>query len=664
MNPRANPDAAGGRRRSTVATITVFALVGISVWALALAEVGRQRDAMDARLRAQALELADGRAALLATWLEGIRQIGYRITRSELVQVYAESRTGGGSPPAWVIDQEPYIAQLLGELMAQHDLMGAALVGPEGEILLSSGAGPDASSARAAGSVGPLREVVAPGIGSDLAFDLVLPVRNARDGASATSGGSGFLVMTARAGQALDVLARRSGAVDVPEAHLVQSSADAGATWILDGAVRPVPAEVAADLDLAGARVTIAAIGGRQVFAATVRVPDSLWTVLQVLDRSVVEAALWGLQSRAFAAAGIATVLLAIACALLLRRRRQQDLRLEEARAREEAELAVRVRGIVETIAAGVSDGVGFKDPDGRYVFGNPALGQALGQRPDQIVGRTDADLPSSGTALHDPGRRALTARPGGQAVSIPLAGTEGAPSGALVLAPAQSLPAEAAVKSGEDTAGMLERSVFSDGAIAVLVRAGELRDPFLTGHTERLTALAVAVGRELGLDDASRASLEIAARLSQVGKIFIPDPVLTKPARHTAEEEEIMQSHIVRALDLLQPAGLDADVLEALSGMHERLDGSGYPDGLRGPEIGILARVLAACDVFCARTAPRAYRDQVAPGRALYYLAGHPERYDAEVVSALLRVAARDRGRQSPALPAPSGMHSTADAA
>jgi HD-GYP domain-containing protein (c-di-GMP phosphodiesterase class II) len=176
---------------------------------------------------------------------------------------------------------------------------------------------------------------------------------------------------------------------------------------------------------------------------------------------------------------------------------------------------------------------------------------------------------------------------------------------------------------------------------VDALIRAIELRDPFLVGHTRRLQRYAVAVGAALGRDDREIATLDLAACLSQVGRIFVPDHVLTKPGRLCEAEMQTMRRHVAHALRVVGPIDFDLPVRDAIGQMYERIDGSGYPDGLRGEQINPLARILGVVDTYCALTEARAYRGQLSAGNALLHLAENPKRYDVSVVAALARVVA-----------------------
>jgi HD-GYP domain-containing protein (c-di-GMP phosphodiesterase class II) len=198
---------------------------------------------------------------------------------------------------------------------------------------------------------------------------------------------------------------------------------------------------------------------------------------------------------------------------------------------------------------------------------------------------------------------------------------------------------------------------------VEALIRAIELRDPFLVGHTRRLRGYALDVGRRLDLAERDLTTVDLAASLCQIGKIFVPDEILTKPGRHTEAEAEVMRAHVTHALEVLGPIDFDLPVARVVGEMYERLDGSGYPRGLRSEEIGLLARILGATDVFCALTEPRAYRDKLGSDRALEHLAAHPHLFDIVVTSVLADVVAFETGRGGSA-PGTSELSPLVDAA
>ncbi|WP_157729443.1 HD-GYP domain-containing protein [Tumebacillus algifaecis] len=143
-----------------------------------------------------------------------------------------------------------------------------------------------------------------------------------------------------------------------------------------------------------------------------------------------------------------------------------------------------------------------------------------------------------------------------------------------------------------------------------------EKRDPYTAGHSERVATYAVQIGRELGLSEKDLGIIRLGGLLHDIGKIGIPDSVLIKPGKLTAEEYDVMKQHPVIGEELLRGATLDdlnaeerEKMLEIVLSHHERPDGRGYPHGLVGAEIPLFAKLTAVADAFDAMTSNRAYR-------------------------------------------------------
>ena len=176
-------------------------------------------------------------------------------------------------------------------------------------------------------------------------------------------------------------------------------------------------------------------------------------------------------------------------------------------------------------------------------------------------------------------------------------------------------------------------------GTIRALALALDARDPYTAGHSERVSALSLAIGRCLSLDAAQLEVLRLGALLHDIGKIGISDQVLMKPGPLTSGEYEIIKQHpgvgarILRSVPFLEP---HIPIVEL---HHERPDGKGYPHGLRGTEIPLVASIVHVADAFDAMTSARAYRPARASAeglRELWRCAG--SQFDAEVVQALAR--------------------------
>ncbi len=180
-------------------------------------------------------------------------------------------------------------------------------------------------------------------------------------------------------------------------------------------------------------------------------------------------------------------------------------------------------------------------------------------------------------------------------------------------------------------------------GSIQMLAGAVDEKDPYTRGHSDRVTRYSMMIAQEMRLDATFMETLQISAQLHDVGKIGIEDHILKKPGALTAEEFEVMKTHTTKGANILRPVTQLAEMLPGIELHHEALDGRGYPYGLQGDQIPLLARVIAVADTFDALTTNRPYQTAHSPEEALKIiqnLAG--KRLDPEPVAALLAVYAR----------------------
>jgi len=162
-------------------------------------------------------------------------------------------------------------------------------------------------------------------------------------------------------------------------------------------------------------------------------------------------------------------------------------------------------------------------------------------------------------------------------------------------------------VKESQIQAGRL-RAAF-DGIIETISAAAEIRDPYTAGHQKRVAHLATAIAETLGLDQNSVESVRIASLVHDLGKLGIPAEILTKPSRLTDTETEIIKTHTGAAYRILRSIDFPWPIAETVYQHHERLDGSGYPRGLRGDEVSLEARIIGVADVVEAMASHRPYR-------------------------------------------------------
>jgi putative nucleotidyltransferase with HDIG domain len=175
---------------------------------------------------------------------------------------------------------------------------------------------------------------------------------------------------------------------------------------------------------------------------------------------------------------------------------------------------------------------------------------------------------------------------------------------------------------------------------LAGLVDRLELKEGYAGEHTAAVSALALAIAKKLKLSAAERRCVELGALLHDVGKLSIPDRVLTKPGPLNELEWTAMRRHAALGERLLAHILDQAEVLAIVRSHHERWDGSGYPDGIRGEEIPLAARIVAVADAFQAMIEPRPYRAPRTPESALEEITSQSGRqFDPVCVKALRAV-------------------------
>jgi len=176
------------------------------------------------------------------------------------------------------------------------------------------------------------------------------------------------------------------------------------------------------------------------------------------------------------------------------------------------------------------------------------------------------------------------------------------------------------------------------------LVAAVDARDSYTRAHSHTVAAYSDAIGRRLELSAATLETLRAAALLHDVGKIGVPDAILTKPGPLTAEEFDVVKRHPLTALEILHDVSFLAEVRPLIRHHHERFDGGGYPDGLSGDAIPIGARILAVADALDTMLSPRIYKEAFSLDRARRELrAGSGSQFDPDVATMALRLLDED---------------------
>ena len=189
------------------------------------------------------------------------------------------------------------------------------------------------------------------------------------------------------------------------------------------------------------------------------------------------------------------------------------------------------------------------------------------------------------------------------------------------------------------------DRLESAENVLLAFARAIEAKDPYTEGHVERVSRMARALGERLGLSRRECDVLVMAGFLHDVGKIGVREAILLKPGPLTAEERREVERHSVLGEEICRPLRSAAVLLGVIRHHHERIDGTGYPDGLVGEAIPVAARILAIVDAFDAMTSDRPYRQAMSVDLAIGVLRdGAGKQWDAKMVEVFIAMCLSER--------------------
>ncbi len=194
-----------------------------------------------------------------------------------------------------------------------------------------------------------------------------------------------------------------------------------------------------------------------------------------------------------------------------------------------------------------------------------------------------------------------------------------------------------------EQQAVLLRQSL--EQSIQTIASTVEARDPYTAGHQRRVAELATAIAREMGLDEECIEGIHLAATIHDLGKIHIPAEILAKPGKLTDLEYKLIQTHPQDGYDILKDVAFPWPIAEIILQHHEKMDGSGYPNGLRGEQIRLEARIIMVADVVEAMSSHRPYRPSLGMEPALKEIQrGRGSAYDPDVVDACQKLFVEKR--------------------
>jgi PAS domain S-box-containing protein/putative nucleotidyltransferase with HDIG domain len=302
----------------------------------------------------------------------------------------------------------------------------------------------------------------------------------------------------------------------------------------------------------------------------------------------------------------------------------------------------------LSTILRSIGDGVVATDLHGRIAFLNPLAERLTGWSQDEALHRTAdevlslVEVPAAGSAGPGIVREALLRTKAGATMPIettvsPLRPGKRAGGGSVYIFRdiSERKRADAEIKESHDR---LEKAL--SGTVQAMSMTIELRDPYTAGHQRRVGRLSAAIAREMGLAFAQIEGIRMSGDIHDIGKIYVPAEILSKPGHITEIEYSIIKNHAQAGYEILRTIDFPWPIAEIVHQHHERLDGSGYPAGLTGDRILLEAKILSVADVVEAMSSHRPYRPSFGIEAALDEVSRNRGRfYDPAVVDACLKL-------------------------
>ncbi|MGA7985375.1 MAG: PAS domain S-box protein, partial [Burkholderiales bacterium] len=321
---------------------------------------------------------------------------------------------------------------------------------------------------------------------------------------------------------------------------------------------------------------------------------------------------------------------------------------VEDIQDRKLAELALRAaeeqfRGLIDQSIAGIwviQDGkFSFVNPRCVEIFGYQSAAELVGLDPASVIAQQDRARVAAlmrrrleGEVPHE-SYEFTGLRKDGSTIDVGAHGARATYGGkpALIAILQDISEKRRAEEQIRDYVAQLETAFMS--TVEVATNLSEMRDPYTAGHERRVAEVAAAIGAELGFDGRRQEGLRVAGHLHDIGKIMVPAEILAKPGRLSPIEYQLIQGHPRAGHDALKDVKFPWPVAEVTLQHHERMDGSGYPQGLKGDAILLEARVLAVADVIEAMSSHRPYRPGLGTDAALAEIErGRGKVYDADV--------------------------------
>ena len=684
QNTKEVPISLGGAGQGVKIAVVLAVVLVISAGILILASravSNKQTEGLENQEKRLSL-LSHSRKEMVSAWLVNLSKQGDRLIKSDLFRLYAaevDSMQGDlsaifGMVGQGEVDPEsegsalaaqlPMMQNMLREFSTYSGFSNARILNREGAAYIATdGYLPPMDEEQVAKAMGAIEGHKATYSSlrktqQGLEMDVYVPIYppDAREGEDQAIGA---LMMTRQVtGKITELMSNSALSAKGERTRLMQKAGDTFrevTPWTSEGFTDVTAALDFNDRgDLAFAARTSLAEDDREVYSLGIKVPDEQWWVVQESDYRTAMKPIedFGRTVWIVAGLGVLTAILMAGLAWWMLTGVQNQRIAEQFR-----NLANQIdeqKQFIDSINANIDEFITLKDMEGKYTYVNDAFAKAVGRDKEELIGMdaaavfgfdTAKRLGSADATVCKEDRKETINEPvflhsqryQFQISKSPYHALDGTCQGIVEVY--RDITEFVAVQ--EKNRRLIQRAMEALGATI------EAADPYLGGHTKLLASLSVEVAKAMRLSEGEMAELETAANLSQIGKMFVPNEILTKPGKLTDEEMAVMEEHVEHAYRILKDIDIGEGVLLAIYQMNERIDGSGYPKKLRYDEIILAARILSVLNVFCAMIRPRAYRGAKEPGQALDILAGESTKFDAKVVDALAGVLKTPAGEK-----------------
>lgn len=661
-----------------VAACLILAVFGTAYFVCTL-QYDRSRDRLLAGQKDALEAWLSGTAEAVTLWTAELDTQAKRVSSSELYQLFAADveRLGGNAAAvinddeatakarseagaddedlASLAEQVPLMRNLLLDFMNFSGLSDARIVNAKGQTLLSALARPtpitDMQQETVAAAVKSGKVAFAPvrAAQTGLVLDFAEPLGQTVSGESGEKPVAALLLSTPVTAQIARFLARDMRQTESARPRLVQQRS---------GGLEELRVESAGPDALDAARLPLDGQGnmpfGRRpaldgqgaVYSVGMRIPGLNWWIVLEEPASEVDGRLRSQAWMIYGIGGLISLGVVLLLALLWWIVIGREQRAVAERFQALYSVIKRQKQLLDSVNVSLEVGLLMVAPDGRIQVCNRAFAEIAGKEETELPGMSLTALFSMDVCgrLLDAIRRVVESR-NTMSVEIshpPAPGAGGERLYRVTLYPFMDNEGDSdgVVATFQDITRFRRESerrrLQQVNTIAALTQAIESVDPYLKGHSRMMADIADLIGRQMGLADKDRDTIRTAASLSQTGKLFVPRDLLAKTGQLSEEEQAEIRHAPDYAYNVLRDIDFGSPVAEAVHEMSERVDGTGYPQGLSGEEISIHARVLAVVNAFCAMVSPRSFRSGMPVSQALERLREDKASFDPGVVDAL----------------------------